>query len=109
MPKYLIFTACGYNITSTTVAMKIKKILGERGYDVETRTMRALDSLKQVPIFKPDLCIFTATPPKGLECPSVQGTAFLSGIGQDKVVEEIIKILKAPHWAGKDREANTKK
>jgi galactitol-specific phosphotransferase system IIB component len=102
--KYLIFTACGYNITSTTVAMKIKKVMGERGYDVEARTMRALEAPMQVPIHKPDLCVFTATPPKGLPCPSVQGTSLLSGIGAEETYNEIQAIFDAPHWAGKDRE-----
>lgn len=108
MAKYLIFTACGYNITSTTVAMKIKKVMAERGYDVECRTMRALDAPKQVPIYKPDLCVFTATPPKGLECPHVQATSLLSGVGAEATYDEIQKILDAPHWAGKDREGNNK-
>ncbi|NMB87890.1 MAG: hypothetical protein GYA17_05995 [Chloroflexi bacterium] len=103
MAKYFIIVSCGTAITSTTVAARLKTLLVNKGYDCETRAIRAPDAIQKVDQLKPDCIVFTGAPPKGLPCPVFPGVAFLSGIGKEKAMEDIIQVLEKPHWAGKVR------
>lgn len=103
MAKYFIIVSCGTAITSTTVASRLKTILTEKGYDCQVTAIRAPDAIQKADQLKPDCIVFTGAPPKGLPCPVFPGVAFLSGVGKEKVLDEIIKVLEQPHWAGKQR------
>jgi len=104
MAKHLIIVCCGTAITSTTVAGRVREMLREKGFDVNVQAIRSGDAVKKVDQLKPDCMIFTGAPPKGLPCPVFPGVAFLSGIGKQKVLEEIIQVLRSEHWAGKERD-----
>lgn len=95
--------SCGTNITSTTVAARLVEKLRARGITrVKTLTVRNQSALEAVRAQKPDLIVFTGHS-LDFPCPSFTGTPFLTGIGDDQLVDEIVDVLKKPHWAGKAR------
>ncbi len=89
-----IVVACGTAIaTSTHVAIKIKEMLAERGLKVTTTQCR----VAEVPSYTEGakLIVSTAQIPFDIDIPIVTGLAFLTGIGEKEVIDEIEKILLA--------------
>jgi PTS system galactitol-specific IIB component len=87
-----ILVACGTAIaTSTVVARAIEEALGERGIQVTTRQCKATE----VPslVHGMDLVVTTTPVPGNLGVPVIQTLAFLTGIGREAVIEQIIKAL----------------
>ncbi len=90
---YKIVVACGTAIaTSTHVAIKVKELLEERGLKIHTIQCRVLE----VPALAPDadLVIATAQVPYDIDVPIVDGIPFLTGIGEEEVIDKIEKLLK---------------
>jgi len=88
-----ILVACGTAVaTSTVVAKSIEEILRDRGMDVITRQCKA----SEVPsmITGVDLVVTTTPLPGNLGVPVIQTLAFLTGIGKEAVIEQIIQALK---------------
>lgn len=88
-----ILVACGTAIaTSTVVARGIEEALKERGINVTTRQCKAAE----VKSLAGDAhLIVTTTPvPSDLGVPVIQTLAFLTGIGREAVIEQIIEALK---------------
>jgi PTS system galactitol-specific IIB component len=88
-----ILVACGTAIaTSTVVAKGIEEALKERGIAVMTRQCKA----SEVRSLAGDAnLIVTTTPvPSDLGVPVIQTLAFLTGIGKEEVIEQIIEALK---------------
>ena len=88
-----ILVACGTAIaTSTVVAKGIEEALKERGIQVMTRQCKA----SEVRSLADDAnLIVTTTPvPSDLGVPVIQTLAFLTGIGKEEVIEQIIEALK---------------
>jgi len=103
MAKYRIVVACGTNVTSTVVAVKLKDMLEKRGIkpsDVEFKCIRVAEIVHQIEQLKPDCVVFSGNVPYKLPCPAFRGTMFITGVGMDPVVDQIVKALEAPHWAG---------
>jgi len=91
--KKSILVACGTAIaTSTVVAKAIEEALESRGINVNIRQCKA----SEVPSLTADAdLIVTTTPvPTDLGIPVIQTLAFLTGIGKEAVIEEIIEKLK---------------
>ena len=88
-----ILVACGTAVaTSTVVAKSIEEILRDRGIDVITRQCKASEVASMTSGV--DL-IVTTTPLQGnLGVPVIQTLAFLTGMGKEAVIEQIIKTLK---------------
>ena len=88
-----ILVACGTAIaTSTVVAKSIEEILHDRGIDVITRQCKASEVASM--ISGVDLVV-TTTPLQGnLGVPVIQTLAFLTGLGKEAVIEQIIQALK---------------
>lgn len=92
---YKIIVSCGTGIaTSTAVRHKVIEILKERGYGadkVEIGQCRVSD----LPTFASnyDLIISTTALPSTIKTPYVLGLAFLTGIGVDKVMDQIIQKI----------------
>ena len=90
-----IIVACGSGIaTSGMVAAKIKNMLEDRGYsgkaNVETADIKNLDSF----IHNCDIYInITPLVPLSYNIPTFSGIPFLTGVGAEEVIEEIIKLL----------------
>lgn len=88
-----ILVACGTAIaTSTVVANAIEEALKERGIDVVTRQCKAAE-IKSLVSYA-DLVVTTTPVPSDLGIPVIQTLAFLTGIGKEETIEQIIKALQ---------------
>ena len=87
-----ILVACGTAIaTSTVVAKAVEEALKERGIDVVTKQCRASEVVNLVKGM--DLVLTTTPVPGNLGVPVVQTLAFLTGIGREAAIQQIIKAL----------------
>jgi len=88
-----ILVACGTAIaTSTVVAKAIEEALKERGIDVTTRQCKASEIKSIVSGY--DLVVTTTPVPSDLGIPVIQTLAFLTGMGKEEVIEQIVAALK---------------
>ncbi len=88
-----ILVACGTAIaTSTVVARALEEALKERGINVTTRQCKAAEVRSLAS--DADLIISTTPVPSDLGVPVIQTLAFLTGIGKEEVIEQIVKILE---------------
>jgi PTS system galactitol-specific IIB component len=88
-----ILVACGTAIaTSTVVAKGIEEALKERGIPIMTRQCKASEVRSLVDGV--DLIVTTTPVPSDLGVPVIQTLAFLTGIGKEEVIEQIIEALK---------------
>ena len=88
-----ILVACGTAIaTSTVVAKGIEEALKERGIQIMTRQCKASEVRSLVD--SADLIVTTTPVPTDLGVPVIQTLAFLTGIGKEEVIEQIIEALK---------------
>ncbi|MEM3573783.1 MAG: PTS sugar transporter subunit IIB [Nitrososphaeria archaeon] len=91
--KVRILVVCGTGIaTSTVVSRKIEEKLKEKGIDVETRQCKAAEvnfNLEGV-----DLIITTTPISAKTNIPIIQTLAFLTGVGEDAVLKQVIDELK---------------
>ncbi len=89
-----VLVACGTGIaTSTVVAKAIEEALKERGLNVMIRQCK-ISEVKSL-ADDVDLIITTTPAPKDLNVPVIQTIAFLTGIGKEEVIEEIVKALES--------------
>ena len=87
-----ILVACGTAIaTSTVVAMAIEEALKDRGINIITRQCKAAEVRSLVS--DADLVVTTTPVPSDLGVPVIQTLAFLTGIGREEVIEQIIAEL----------------
>ncbi|MEJ2412080.1 MAG: PTS sugar transporter subunit IIB [Anaerolineales bacterium] len=91
---YTIVVSCGTAIaTSTHVALKLKEMLGERGFSINTiqcRVSEVTDYADQA-----DLVVTTAQIPFDLPVSVINGLPFLTGVGIKEVIDSIEKELEA--------------
>ncbi|MEA4895377.1 MAG: PTS galactitol transporter subunit IIB [Oscillospiraceae bacterium] len=85
--------ACGTGgVTSKNIAMKIEKYLKSKGIDCSIDTCKVVEVRSKTVSLKPDLVVSsTQLPDVGV--PRVVATSLLTGIGVDKVYNEIYDIL----------------
>jgi len=89
-----ILVACGTAIaTSTVVARAIEEALEARGIRVTTRQCKATEVVSLVQGM--DLVVTTTPVPGNLGVPVIQTLAFLTGIGKEAVIEQIVAALDA--------------
>ena len=89
--KKRIIVACGGGIaTSTLIVSKLKEILKANGIDAEIIQCRVaeIDSHKD----NVNLIISSANLKKDYGIPVLQALSFISGVGMDKTIDEIIRI-----------------
>lgn len=92
MKKVLV--ACGTGIaTSTMAAKKLEAALEARGLAKEVKISQC--TVAELPRKSPDfdLVIVTARVAQDIKTPVVQGLPFLTGVGMDKTVDEVIEKL----------------
>ena len=96
MSENRILVVCAVDIaTSTIVSKKLGKMLKEKGFKkVKMRTGKVNQCSMLIRSFHPDLIVFTGQPLKNLPVPAVTGVEFISGIGANKKLEQIIEILQ---------------
>jgi PTS system galactitol-specific IIB component len=88
-----ILVACGTAIaTSTVVAKAIEEAMKERGIAVTTRQCKASEIRTLAE--SADLIVTTTPVPKDLGVPVIQTLAFLTGIGKEDVIAQIVKALQ---------------
>lgn len=93
-----IIVACGGGIaTSATVATKINNLLEDMNLSSKAR-VEPID-IKQLDTYIATADLYVSITPmakgqKEYPIPTVNGIPFLTGIGRDQVMEEIINILK---------------
>lgn len=88
-----ILVACGTAIaTSTVVAKGIEEALKERGIQVLTRQCKASEVKSLAD--DADLIVTTTPVPSDLGVPVIQTLAFLTGIGKEEVIEQIIEEIQ---------------
>ena len=93
MPKTVI-VSCGTAIaTSTVVAKAIEEACKEAGIDVVTKQCKAAE-IKNYVDQGADLIVTTSQIRFDPGIPVLSGLAFLTGVGKDKVLEEVIEHLK---------------
>lgn len=88
-----ILVACGTAIaTSTVVAKAIEEALEDRGISVNIRQCKA----SEVPSLAGDADLIVTTTPVSVDrdIPVIQTLAFLTGIGREEVIEQIVEKLK---------------
>jgi len=91
--KKVIIVVCGSGIaTSTAAAQEIKEKLAERGIYVETRQTNVF-ALASVNFEDVSLIASTCRLEDNYGVPVVNVVPLLTGINEDKVIEEIIKKL----------------
>jgi PTS system galactitol-specific IIB component len=92
MRRVKILVVCGTGIaTSTVVSRKLEEKLSKEGFEVETRQCKASEvsaNLEGVDI------IVSTTPISGdVKVPIVRTLAFLTGVGEEDAIQEIMQKL----------------
>lgn len=90
-----ILLACGSGIVTSTAANdKLTKELIKRGYEGKFKITqcRISELVAKSPLF--DFCVATSQFPAEVKCPVIRGIPFLTGIGMDAVMEEVIKEME---------------
>lgn len=95
--KYRAIIACGSGVATSTMARKkIEKGFDDKGLKLEVTQCKIgeLESLAKAQ--KPDFVIHTVVLPQGLtfDCPVFSGVPFLTGVGLNKALDEIIASIK---------------
>ncbi|RBP70181.1 PTS system D-arabitol-specific IIB component (Gat family) [Alkalibaculum bacchi] len=91
--KKRILVACGAGIaTSTVVNDKITNLLKANGIDADIRQIKIQEAkgLEK----EADLLISTTILPTTFEIPTIIATAYISGIGMEKLDQKILDALK---------------
>lgn len=90
----IVLVSCGTAVaTSTVVARAIEEACKQAGVKVMTRQCKASE-LKALVSQGADLIVTTTPVPKDIGVPVIQGLPFLTGIGRDAVLKQIIDALK---------------
>lgn len=90
-----IFVACGTGgVTSKNVAMKLEKFLKSKNISCRIDNCKVVEVPSKVKTYHPDLVVSATRLPDNLECPSVSSSALLTGVGIDKVYNEILEKLQ---------------
>jgi PTS system galactitol-specific IIB component len=94
MPTKKVLVICGTGVaTSTVVASSIREHCTAAGIDVVVTQGKVMDLLGGNPDV--DLVVSTTEVPSSTSVPVVAGLPFLTGVGKDAVLEEIVRILKS--------------
>lgn len=89
-----VLVICGTGVaTSTVVANSIRDHCAAEGIQVDVSQGKVMDLVSGST--DADLVVATTEVPSSVSVPVVAGLPFLTGIGQDAVLEEIVRILKS--------------
>ena len=92
MADKLVVISCGTAVaTSTVVARAIEEACKEAGIGVTTRQCKAAE-VRQI-AKGADLIVTTTPIPDDLGVPVIQGLSFLTGVGKDETLKQIIEAL----------------
>ncbi|MBB5335810.1 PTS sugar transporter subunit IIB [Pectinatus brassicae] len=94
---YRLLAICGSGIaTSTVAAEKCKKLLTEKGLDIEILECNATDIASKLATFHPHVVVPTTTVSDSLlgGVKRFSGLPFITGIGTEQVINDIADYLK---------------
>jgi len=92
MPRKSLLVICGTGVaTSTVVATIIAEHCAANGMDVDVRQGKVMDLLGGTPDV--DLIVATTQVPDSVTVPVVAGLPFLTGIGKEAALDEIVRLL----------------
>jgi PTS system galactitol-specific IIB component len=95
MPALRLLVSCGTGIaTSTLAADKIKRLLKARGVDVSTQSCKAAEVASKISSYRPHAIISTTQVSVKVPVKVFNGLPLLSGIGADKLADDIAAYLK---------------
>ncbi len=89
-----ILISCGTGVVTSTLATnRLSKMLDERGYKglYKTTQYKIAELASKDDGF--DVIVHTTTVPSFLKTPCVNALPLVTGIGMDKVADQVIKIL----------------
>ena len=90
----VVLVSCGTAVaTSTVVAKAIEEACKNAGIRVMIRQCKAAE-LPSLVGQGADLIVTTTPVPKNISIPVIQGLPFLTGIGRDQVLKQIIDALR---------------
>ncbi|MDD4371486.1 MAG: PTS sugar transporter subunit IIB [Anaerostipes sp.] len=93
MKKILI--ACGSGVCTSTVAnQKITEFLNSNGYEGQFKMEQCKVAEIVAKSENYDFCIATTTAPKDAKCPVLAGLPLLTGMGMDKLQEDVLEQMK---------------
>lgn len=87
-----VYVACGGAVaTSTVAADKVRELFKNKGLQVEVLQCRIseLDSI----VDQADLIITTARIRKNYPIPVLHGVAFISGVNEEQLQQQIIEVI----------------
>lgn len=93
MKKYTVLVACGAGIaTSTVVCQKVENLIKDNNINAEVVQCKIAEvKSKQEGA---DLIVSTTILPTTYEIPAIIATAYITGIGMDKLDQKILDHLK---------------
>ncbi|KAA9242062.1 MULTISPECIES: PTS sugar transporter subunit IIB [Aerococcus] len=93
MAKKKVLVACGAGIaTSTVVTTRVENLLKENNIAADVEQIKISEAKgKQEGA---DLLVSTTALPTKYEIPSIVATGYISGIGKDKIDQQILDVLK---------------
>lgn len=92
--KRRVLVACGTAIaTSTHVANRLQRAFEEYGLDVDITQCR----VSEIGVYEDYVDVIVSTAPfsGALKVPVISGIPFLTGIGDEEALEQILDILRA--------------
>lgn len=91
MKKVLVI--CGTGVaTSTVVAVKIQEHCTSQGIQISVTQGKVMDLVNGIEGY--DLIVATTPIPESVKIPVIQGISFLTGIGVERTLEDIVNALK---------------
>lgn len=88
-----ILVACGSGIaTSTVIANRVKNICKDAGYEVKVTQTKVVEVEGKADDY--DLIVASTQVPSTVKTPSVRAIAYLTGVGKEKVDQEILEKVK---------------
>lgn len=98
MGRKVILVACGTSIATTAIVVETlqEELVRRRGYDVEFHKCSTSNLLAQMDYLHPNIVITTApVDPSWMEGVAYfKGLPFLTGVGADELLEEIIQEIE---------------
>lgn len=93
MSKLKILVACGAGIaTSTVVTDRVERLIKEHQIDAEVKQIKIAEAASQQ--YQADLIVSTTILPTTYQIPAIIATAYISGINEEALDEEILSYLK---------------
>ena len=93
MPTKKVLVISGTGVaTSTVVASSIRDHCAAQGITVDVRQGKVMDLMSGAPDV--DLIVATTEVPASVSVPVVKGLPFLTGVGRDAALEEIVRVLR---------------